>query len=91
MIPQAVLRRRAGAEGSRLGAEYVLLDPSGTMLRGLNENGARIWESLDGVRTLAQIASTLAEAHGADEARVLSDVLRFASLLVEKGLAEPVP
>lgn len=90
MRPDAVLQRRAGAEGSHLGAEYILLDPQGTLLRGLNPSAAQIWEALDGRRTLAEIARALAQAHRAQEASVLADVVRFAEVLVEKGLAEPL-
>ena len=40
--------RREGAEGSHFGQEFVILDPPGRILRGLNETGARIWDLIDG-------------------------------------------
>ena len=88
----SVVARRQGAEGARLGAEYVLLDPEGRTLRGLNPTGARIWELLDGTRTLGDVVLKLASEHeGADEARIAEDVLRFAELLLSRGLADRVP
>lgn len=86
--PQSVLVRRKGAEGSQLGAEYVLLDPEGRMLRGLNASAARIWALLDGTRTLAEVAAEVAAAHEGDPARIADEVFAFAQRLIEMGLAD---
>jgi pyrroloquinoline quinone biosynthesis protein D len=86
--PDAVARRRAGAEGSYLGLEYVLLDPEGKMLRGLNPTGAKIWELLDGQRTLAEVARLLGVDHPGDEAQVLGDVCAFVEALADRGLVD---
>lgn len=88
--PKSVLVQRKGAEGSQLGAEYVLLDPEGRMLRGLNASAARIWALLDGTRTLAQVAAEIAAAHDGEPERIADEVFAFARGLVEMGLADVV-
>jgi signal peptidase len=84
----SVPRRCAGAEGQRFGADFVVIDPAGRMLRGLNETAARVWELSDGVRTARAVAEHLAEEYRMDVGPVLADTLRFLTLLVGHGLME---
>lgn len=79
-------RRAPGTEATHLGADYILLDPSGTKLRGLNRTGARVWELADGARSVAEIARMLSEESKAPLARVEADVLGFVTLLSSKRL-----
>ena len=80
--------RRAGASAARLGADFVLLDAEGRMLRGLNATAARVWELMDGRLTAAEIAARVAEEFSAPEARVVEDVLAFLEQLSAQGLLE---
>jgi hypothetical protein len=80
--------RRPGAEGQRFGADFVVIDPAGRMLRGLNETAARVWELSDGTRTARAVAVSLAEEYQQDLEPVLTDTLRFLTLLVGYGLME---
>lgn len=81
-------RRARGAEASTFGADFVLLDPSGDMLRGLNPSGRRVWELIDGVRTASEIARLLAAEWAIDLSRAESDVARFLDALSARGLVE---
>lgn len=78
----SVPRRRPGVEIERVGEQAVMLDAAGSVARGLNESAARVWELVDGRRTVTQIA---AELH--PDARV-EDVSRFLEALLERGLIE---
>jgi len=78
--------RTQGCESSRLGNEFILLDATGRVLRGLNPTGARIWELIDGRRTAAEISDRVALEFEASAQRVLQDVLSFLSKLDEAGL-----
>jgi hypothetical protein len=60
-----------------------MLDAGGTVARGLNATAARVWELIDGRRTVGEIA---VELHG--EGDVSSDVLAFCGALLERGLIE---
>ena|SRR5687768_13795141 len=87
-LPQSVPRRRPGAESSRFGADYVVLDPAGNVLRGLNETAARVWELIDGKRTAQEISRCIEEEHRARSPQILADVLAFLDLLQSKDLLE---
>ena len=57
------------AKLERVGEQAVMLDAAGTVARGINETGARVWELIDGRRTVAEIAREL------DDGDVVGDVL----------------
>lgn len=83
-----VPRRTAGAVGQRFGADFVVLDGEGRMMRGFNETAARVWELSDGTRTARQVAEQVAREFQADAGAVLDDTLRFLTTLVGHGLME---
>ncbi len=82
----SIPRRREGAEGQRFGEDFVVLDPEGHMLRGLNETAARVWELVDGRRTARDIAGVVASEYGVEVERVLGDCLAFLERLLGHGL-----
>ena len=88
LSPHSVPSALPGAEGSRLGADFVILDGAGRTLRGLNATGARVWELIDGRRSVEEIAREVALEFSAPEEPVLRDVLAFLELLRTKGLIE---
>ena len=79
-------RHVQGAEAARLGNDFVVLDSSGRILRGLNPTAARIWELIDGRRTAAEIANQLASEFGSATERVQEDLLGFLSTLLDRQL-----
>ncbi len=82
LLPEIVWREVAG--------EAVILDQEDNILMGLNGSGGRMWELLDGKRSLADIAGDLVAHYKQPEAAVLADVLRFAQTLLEKNLARVI-
>ena len=81
--------RRQGAEGSTFGQEFVVLDPPGRMLRGLNETGARVWALLENGRDLASIADAVASEYDVDPDRAVKDVQAVIARLQEEQLIAP--
>ena len=81
-IPQRV----QGSEAARLGNDFVVLDGSGRILRGLNPTAARIWELIDGRRTAAEIAHQIAIEFAVSKERVVEDLLSFLALLLDRRL-----
>ena len=72
---------------SRLvGDEMVLLDLASGEYFGLDGVGQRIWESVSDGKTLAETVVTIVAEFDADEVQVTSDIIEFASNLVERGL-----
>jgi hypothetical protein len=52
----------------------------------LNEVGARIWELVDGQRSLANIVSVLLEEYDAQPERIESDIVEIVVQLEELGM-----
>lgn len=65
--------------------ELVLLDVDGKQLIGVNDVGARIWELMDGVRTIGDIAHALTEEFDAPLETSMADVRAFLGELVALG------
>ncbi|MGZ3458965.1 MAG: PqqD family protein [Archangium sp.] len=88
--PDSIPRRREGADGHRFGADFVVMDPEGRMLRGLNDTAARVWDLSDGKRTARDIASVVAQEYSVAVEQVLGDCLRFLERLAGHGLVDAV-
>ena len=72
---------------SRLvGDEMVLLDLASGIYFGLDGVGQRIWESVAEGNSLEQIVDLIVSEFDVDEDQAQTDVLEFASDLVERGL-----
>ncbi len=63
-------------------AVLVLADTGQVMV--LNEVGGRIWELVDGSRTVTDIARILVDEYEVSEEQALQDVMEFVQLLMEK-------
>jgi hypothetical protein len=66
-------------------ATYVL-DPETSELHAFNEVGGRIWELIDGERSLQDVAAAIADEYEVDPAVAQADVLEFVRTLQEKDL-----
>lgn len=55
-------------------------------LYALNEGGRAIWERLDGVKTLGDIAAELSAEFGEPPEEVERDVCGFATELLKRGM-----
>jgi hypothetical protein len=80
--------RSAAAAWQRVDGEMVLMQADAGELLGLNPVGARAWELVDGVRSLDEIAGTIAVEFGADERVVLRDLETFFGELTAARLSE---
>jgi hypothetical protein len=66
--------------------EAVLVDPKKGMVRVLNPAGARIWEMIDGQRTVAELAAGIAAEYGIEMSRAEADTIAFCEDLVRRGV-----
>ena len=79
------------AEGVILGElpdETVLLSVSTGKAVRLNPTGAWIWSRLEHTPTVRHLADGLAERHGIDRERAMSDVRTFAKDLASRAFLE---
>lgn len=66
--------------------EAVVITPRENMVRMFNRVGSRIWELMDGGRSIEQIAAALAEEYQVGEEEALVGVQRFVDELAARGL-----
>jgi pyrroloquinoline quinone biosynthesis protein D len=67
---------------------FYVMNPDTSELHNFNEVGTRIWELIDGQRTVADIAAVLTQEYEVDGATVEADLLEFLTSLQGKGLIE---
>jgi hypothetical protein len=85
MIP----KRNPKTAWRTIAGEGVILSLDTKMLRGLNPVGARVWELIDGQRSVEEIAGQIAQEFSVEIDRSLSDIQAFTNELLSKGLVEP--
>jgi hypothetical protein len=66
--------------------EAVVLDIPAKMLRGFNPVGSRVWQLVDGQRTLEEIARVIVQEFAGREDDVVRDVQAFLGELADKKL-----
>jgi hypothetical protein len=52
----------------------------------LDSVGTRIWENIDGTRTVGDLTELIAEEYDVDQDQVVADVLRLVEQLADEGL-----
>ena len=82
----ARFRPRPGVLLRRLEDEAVLLDSASGRYFGLNATGSRVFELLDGERTLEAVVERLLQEHAVDRERLQQDVAELVSELRSQGL-----
>ena len=71
--------------------EGVLLDERADRLHLLNHTATLLWQLYDGVVTLAELATEIAEELGADRDAVLADVIAITAHLADEDLLDGLP
>lgn len=66
--------------------EAVLVHPQQAKIRVLNAVGARVWELVDGRRSLGDISQVIVAEFDIELSRAQSDVLAFCADLVQAGV-----
>ena len=70
--------------------EAVILSLDTKVLRGLNPVGSRIWELIDGQRSLEEIADIIVREFAVAPGEAAQDVRTFIEALLERGLVTPL-
>lgn len=81
-------RRRPDIVVQNVGSEVLLLDMNGNKLHQLNTTASMLWEAIDGVRSVDDLATILVEAFDIDKERALDDVSQTMEALREAGLVD---
>lgn len=70
--------------------EAVILSVDTKVLRGLNPTGSRIWEVIDGRRSVDEIVEVIVKEFDVEPLRAAEDVRGFVQELLDKGLVTRV-
>jgi hypothetical protein len=85
-----VILARASTTASRLIAgEAVILSLDTKVLRGLNTVGSRVWDLIEGRRTVDEIVDVIVGEFDVARPEAAADVGAFVRELVDKGLVAP--
>ena len=82
----AVLRRTTDAAFRVYDGQATIVMPGRAAVHVLNPVGTTIWDLIDGVRTLGQIADALAAQYDVPGDQAQRDVLDFIAELRQKGM-----
>ncbi len=87
---EEVFKRHPSVSFTRFGDEMLVVVPKLSWQLVLNGTGARVFELLDGTRSVADIAGQIAsEYEGATAEGVVGDVRDVLADLAEKGAVQP--
>ena len=78
---------KAASTASRLiTGEAVILSLDTKVLRGLNAVGSRVWELIDGQRTVDEIVDVIVAEFEVSRTAAAADLDAFMRQLIDKGL-----
>lgn len=81
-------RRKQRILSAAVADEIVMMSVERGQYYNLNAVGARIWHLLETPRSLAQIATALAEIYDAPEDKIRAEAAAFLARLEREGLLE---
>ncbi len=82
------LRHSADATYQLVADEAILIHLKTGVYYSLNEVGTVFWNLLDGARTIAECAATIAVEYASPPDVIAADLLEISADLVKEGLAE---
>ncbi len=85
-----VIQRQHEVAWRLIDGEAVVITPVDSTMHSLNDTGTRIWEAIDGQRSLKEVAQVLAAEFEVDRDRAQKDTLWFVECLAKKGLVDKV-
>jgi hypothetical protein len=81
-----VLSKSPDAASRTYDGQATIVLPSRAEVKVLNELGSRVWDAIDGRRTLAQILATLLEEYDVPREQAERDMLDFIGELRTQGM-----
>ena len=94
-MPQVSLDQRVAKDASQVidrvvDGEALLIHLKSGSYFSLNSVGTRIWENLDGSKTVEDLADVIVAEYDVSNEQAQTDVLNLVSVLIEEELAVPV-
>ena len=88
LTANSIVKRTAGAMDTPVDDELVIIHFDSNTYYGFDVIGRRIWELIEGQRTVADLCATLCEEYDVAPLRCESDVLSFLSELAQSKVVE---
>lgn len=88
---RSILSKNPNVVGHLVEHEVVLILLDKNQVKVLNEVGSRIWDLLNGQRSVGEIACVIVEEFEVEIQQSLDDVLVFLEELVQKGIVIVCP
>ena len=85
LTTESIPQPAQGVIGRRVDDEAVLVLPDRGQVKVVNPVGARIWELVDGRRSVAAIAEAICAEYQVERDQAEADVLEFLHALADKG------
>ena len=86
ITPESKFARNGDIAWRVIDGEALVVSPKDSLIYPLNDVGTRIWELLDGKRTVSDIASAICVEFEADAKAIQDDVMDFIEGLSKAGL-----
>jgi hypothetical protein len=86
MTSSSIVARSPHAVSRVVDGEAVIVEPKNGLVNVVNQVGSRIWELLDGQRSVSELTRIVSKEFDADYETILKDALDFLSDLESKGL-----
>ena len=81
-----VVAKTPEAVSKIIGQEAVIILPAAGEIKVLNEVGSRLWELVDGQRTIAELAAKICDEYTVTFEQAEEDALDFIQRMVERKL-----
>lgn len=88
LTANSLVKRTAAAMGTPVDDELVIIHFDSNAYYGFDAIGRRIWELIEGQRSVADLCATLCEEYDVVPQRCESDVLSFLSELAQNKVVE---
>lgn len=82
----AVLRKHPDAASRVYGEDAMIVLPGASSITILNPTGSRVWDLIDGKKTMSEIARIIEREYEVSFEQALDDVREFTSELEAKGM-----
>ena len=81
-----VVAKTPEAVSKVIGQEAVIILPAAGEVKVLNEVGSRLWELVDGQRTIAELAAQICDEYAVTFEQAEADALDFIQRMLERKL-----
>jgi len=88
ITPESRFTRNNDIAWRIIDGEALVVSPKDSLVYPLNDVGTRVWELLDGKKTVSEISSVICGEFEGDEVAIRDDIADFIENLLKAGLVD---